>query len=160
MANTLSRKFWREMLPRIKYRNPSIPIQVSRHDDAEGPCLLHLYTASTSSQPATSATSTSTPPSGTPNVRNTLTPDTTPPTHTIDMRAKTESEILDLLLQKVPDAKVVPATSKELEEMEEIRAARVVQEQDRIRERDRLMRERREAELLRLARGEISAAAA
>jgi len=42
--STANRKFWREMLPRMKYRNPSISMTVSRHNDPDGPSLLHIYT--------------------------------------------------------------------------------------------------------------------
>ena len=33
------------MLPRIKYRNPALPISINRHAAPDGPALLHIYTS-------------------------------------------------------------------------------------------------------------------
>ncbi|EUC29103.1 hypothetical protein COCMIDRAFT_87971 [Bipolaris oryzae ATCC 44560] len=157
-----ARKFWREMLPRIKYRNPSVPIQISRHNDADGPALLHIYTAS-KTQPAAGTTnapvaqqSDSTPPSGTPNARNTLVPDTSKPTYTINIRDQMESEILEALVAQTGAQEIKP-TEQELAEMREIAEFKERSEADRIQVRERLLKERREAELLKLARGEVPA---
>jgi large subunit ribosomal protein MRP49 len=139
------RKFWREMLPRIKFRNPAVPIQISRHTNPDGPGLLHIYRKSASSTtPPTdgSAAGTPTPPSGTPNARNTQTPDTTPPAHTIHIRDVQPSEILQMLIQKT-GAEVVDATPEEKAQMAELAD----------------FKERSEAELLKLARGEVPTAA-
>ncbi|KAF1943098.1 hypothetical protein EJ02DRAFT_453621 [Clathrospora elynae] len=157
-----ARKFWREMLPRIKYRNPSIPIEISRHNSADGPSLLHIYT-STKTQPTADSTNSpiaqqpdTSPPSGTPNARNTLTPDTSKPTHTINIRDQLESEILDALVAKTGAEEIKP-TEQELAEMREIAEFKDRSEADRVQVRERLLKERREAELLKLARGEVPA---
>ncbi|KAF5853826.1 hypothetical protein GGP41_006609 [Bipolaris sorokiniana] len=157
-----ARKFWREMLPRIKYRNPSVPIQISRHNDADGPALLHIYTAS-KTQPAAGTTnapvaqqSDSTPPSGTPNARNTLVPDTSKPTYTINIKDQFESEILEALVAQTGAQEIKP-TEQELAEMREIAEFKERSEADRVQVRERLLKERREAELLKLARGEVPA---
>lgn len=158
----VNRKFWREMLPRIKYRNPSVPIQISRHNDADGPALLHIYTAS-KTQPAAGTTnapvaqqSDSTPPSGTPNARNTLVPDTSKPTYTINIKDQFESEILEALVAQTGAQEIKP-TEQELAEMREIAEFKERSEADRVQVRERLLKERREAELLKLARGEVPA---
>ncbi|CAN9138405.1 unnamed protein product [Alternaria alternata] len=155
------KKFWRNMLPRMKYRNPSIPIEIARHNDPDGPSLLHVYTSKT--QPATGSTnsptaqqSDSSPPSGTPNPRNTLVPDTSKPTYTIDIRDQSESEILEALVQKTGAQQLEP-TEQELAEMKEIEEFKERSEADRVQVRERLLKERREAELLKLARGEVPA---
>ncbi|KAF2689754.1 hypothetical protein K458DRAFT_414006 [Lentithecium fluviatile CBS 122367] len=135
-----ARHFWREMLPRIKYRNPTVPIAISRHQDAAGPSLLHIYTSTAPSKTTTPADA------------PTLTPDTPAPTHTIDIRRKHESEILDLLIEHT-GATPIPATEQELEEQAEIAEFKERSEKDRVEVRDKLMRVRREEELLRLARG-------
>jgi len=145
------------MLPRIKYRNPTIPIAIHRHADAEGPSLLHIYTSAQPSSTSPGATSTTTPPSATPNPQDTLTPDATAPTYTIDIKMKQESEILDLLIQKT-GATPIQATPQELEEQNEIAEFKMKSEKDRVEVRDKLTRVRREEELLRLARGEVPAA--
>ncbi|KAF1962952.1 hypothetical protein CC80DRAFT_461416 [Byssothecium circinans] len=149
-----ARKFWREMLPRIKYRNPSIPIQISRHNDRDGPSLVHIFTNTTSNPPSDLPT----PPSGTPNAQTTLTPDTSTPTHTIDIKMLNESAILDKVIEKT-GATVIEPTEEELEQMDEIREFKERSEKDRVEVREKLMKERREQELLKLARGEAAAAA-
>jgi large subunit ribosomal protein MRP49 len=158
------------VLPRIKYRNPSIPIQISRHTSPDGPALLHIYTkpqantpdgSSNTSVPSLSTTdaTASTPPSGTPNARNTLVPDATAPTHTINIRDQVHSEILDALLAKLPESVVVRPSEEEEQQMAEMAEFKERSEADRVLVREKLMKERREAELLRLARGETASAA-
>ena len=150
------------MLPRIKYRNPSIPIEISRHNDADGPSLLHIFTAS-KTQPAAGTTnspitqqSDSAPPSGTPNARNSLVPDSSKPTYTINIKDQLESEILEALVAKTGAQEIKPS-EEELAEMQEIAEFKERSEADRVQVRERLLKERREAELLKLARGEIPA---
>jgi large subunit ribosomal protein MRP49 len=143
------------MLPRIKYRNPTVPVAINRHRESTGPSLLHIYT---SSNPPSTSPPISTPPSSMPNAQNTLTPDTSTPTHTIDINMKDESEILHLLIEKT-GATVLTATPQELEEQEEIAAFKERSEKDRVEVRDKLMKVRREEELLRLARGETASIA-
>ena len=150
------------MLPRIKYRNPSVPIEIARHNDADGPSLLHIYTAKTqptagSTNAPTTQQSDTAPPSGTPNARNTLVPDTSKPTYTIKIRDQTQSEILEALVKETGAQELQP-TEQELAEMQEIKEFKERSEADRIQVRERLLKERREAELLKLARGEVPVA--
>ncbi|KAJ4297933.1 hypothetical protein N0V90_005832 [Kalmusia sp. IMI 367209] len=144
IAALLTSHFWHEMLPRIKYRNPSVPISVTRHTDPAAPAYLHIYTSPPSSDPS------ATPPSGT--------PDASAPTHTIDVKTKHESEILDALLEHT-GATVLQAPPAEVEEMREIEEFKERAEKDRVDVREKLMKERREQELLRLARGEAATTA-
>ncbi|ORY18834.1 hypothetical protein BCR34DRAFT_553577 [Clohesyomyces aquaticus] len=145
-----ARKFWREMLPRIKYRNPIVPIEVSRHTDPAGPCKLYIYT-----EPA-QATTTSAPSSPTPSSSTTA---TAKPTHDIDIRMIAESQILAELI-RVTKAEVIEATEQEKEEVREIEEFKERSEADRQLVREKFVAGRREEELLRLARGEITADAA
>jgi large subunit ribosomal protein MRP49 len=148
-THTPTRKFWRELIPRI-----------ARHTDADGPSLMHIYTAG-KTQPTTATTdspiaqqSDTAPPSGTPNARNTLVPDTSKPTYTISIRDQSQSEILEALVKET-GAQELQATEQELAEMREIEDFRLRAEADRVQVRERLLKERREAELLKLARGEV-----
>ena len=165
------RKFWREMLPRIKYRNPSIPIEINRHNTPEGPSLLRVWTnrlpntpdgSSNTSIPslATSSATAASPPSGTPNARTTLVPDATEPTYTIDIRDQQPSEILDALLAKLPESEVVRPSPEEEQALADHAEQDARSEVDRVLVKERLTKERREAELLRLARGEVADAQA
>jgi large subunit ribosomal protein MRP49 len=153
-AHTLSRKFWREMLPRIKYRNPSVPISITRHNDPDGPSLLHIYTRT---NPATQSPSTSAPPSATPNPQTTLVPDTSPPTHTLNIRDQEESQILEALVKTIGATEIQPTEQEKLE-MAELAEFKERSEKDRIEVREKLLKERREQELLKLARGEVPVA--
>lgn len=150
------------MLPRIKYRNPSVPIEVKRHNNTDGPALLHIYTH-TKTQPTSSSTDSPTaqqpaasPPSGTPNARNSLVPDTTPPTHTINIKEQDENQILEQLVAAV-GARELETTEQEKEEQREISEFKGRSEKDRVLMREFLTKQRREAELLKLARGELPA---
>ncbi|KAL5118932.1 hypothetical protein ACEQ8H_003061 [Pleosporales sp. CAS-2024a] len=128
-----ARKFWRNMLPRLKFRNPAIPMQISRHNDPDGPSLLHIYTR----VPDTSAPT---------------------PTHTLEMRNLNEEEILEALVKTVGGTAIEP-TEEEREQLRDLAARKEVSDKDRAEVREKLVKERREQELLRLARGEMASAA-
>lgn len=139
------------MLPRIKYRNPSIPMTISRHNDPDGPSLLHIYTRA---QPVPTSTA---PPSATPNPQTTLVPDTSPPTHTLNIRDMEQSEILDALIKTIKVEEIKP-TEQEKEELRDMAEQKERSEKDRVEVREKLLKERREQELLKLARGEVAEA--
>jgi large subunit ribosomal protein MRP49 len=155
---TCYRKFWREMLPRMKYRNPSIPMTISRHHDPDGPSLLHIYTRQPTPIQTPTPDTTTAPPSATPNPQTTLVPDTSPPTHTLNIRDMEQSEILDALIKTI-DVEVIRPTEQEEAEMRDFAEQNERSEQDRVLVREKLTKERREQELLKLARGEVSAEA-
>lgn len=168
MLTPAARKFWREMLPRIKYRNPSIPIQIARHTSPDGPALLHIYTQSEPNTPDgssntsvpslhTQSATSATPPSSTPNARATQVPDATAPAFSLDIRDQAPSEILDALLAKLPDCRVIRPTPEEEQQMLDMAEFAERSEADRELVRAGLERKKREAELLRMARGEAVA---
>ena len=113
------------MMPRIKFRNPAVPVQVSRHTDEKGPALLHVYTkaAAPTAAPSTDAQ----------------------PAYTIQMRSSQPSEILDRLIEKT-GAVVLKATPAEEQEMADLKEQRERSEADRVLVREKLIKERREAE--------------
>jgi len=139
------RHFWHQILPRVKYRNPAIPMQVTRHLDPLGPAYLHIFTSKT---PATSV-GISASSSGTHEAK---------PTHTIDIKTLTDSEILEKLIEKT-GAEMIQATLEELTELQEITEFKIKAEKDRVEVREKLEAQRREEELLRLARGDVLASA-
>lgn len=73
------------------------------------------------------------------------------------MRDAQPGEILDALLAKLPESTVVRATPEEEMQIEEMKVMAERSEADRVLVKEMLTRERREAELLRLARGEVTA---
>jgi large subunit ribosomal protein MRP49 len=132
------------MLPRIKYRNPSVSIEINRHSDPNGPAKLHIYTKSSS-------------PSTTPS-ESTAAAATQTPAHSVDIRMTHHSEILAQLVSRTNATELQP-TEQELLELEEMKEFKAKSEADRTLVREKLNKERREQELLRLARGEVNAAA-
>lgn len=130
------RRFWREMLPRIKYRNPSVPISISRHNEATGPSLLHIYTRSLDSTSESGQEE--------------------KPSHSLEMRNLEESEILDALIAQT-GALVIAPTPQELQEMQELKEFHEQSEKERVIVREHLLNERREAQLLKLAKGQGAA---
>ena len=73
------------------------------------------------------------------------------------MRDKEELEILEDLIAKT-GAEVLPPSQQELAELREVAEFKERSEADRALVREKLMHERSEAELLRLARGEVPSA--
>ncbi|KAF2829663.1 hypothetical protein CC86DRAFT_367620 [Ophiobolus disseminans] len=145
-----ARKFWRHMLPRMKFRNPAVSMTVNRHTDPDGPSLLHIYTKFTAAQQAA-------PPSATPNAQTTLVPDTSKPAHTLNIKDQDESEILDALVKAIGATQIEP-TEQEKQEMAELEDFKERSEVDRVLVREKLLKERREQELLKMARGEMAVA--
>ncbi|KAF2470647.1 uncharacterized protein BDR25DRAFT_286772 [Lindgomyces ingoldianus] len=150
-----ARKFWREMLPRIKYRNPSIPIEIIRHNDPAGPAKLYIYTTSLDPTPSNPPKPETTP-QPTPTVASTIT--AAAPTYTIDIRMIQESQILTALIEAT-GARVIEATEQEKEEIRDMEEFKERSEKDRQEVREKFLAGRREEELLKLARGEVASVA-
>lgn len=131
------------MLPRLKYRNPSVPITVKRHKDPAGPCLLHIYTAP--STPNTVAPDSTTP---------TDVPDTAP-AHTFNVRDLPHSQILATLVKATGATEIQP-TPEEQQELLEVEEDKARSQADRVLVREKLVKQKREDELLRMARGELA----
>jgi large subunit ribosomal protein MRP49 len=144
------------MLPRIKYRNPALPIEISRHKENLGPSILEIYTnlkpstASPETPSNTPSTSTNSAPTEDAPASNT----SAKPTYTIDLRMVQESEILAQLIART-GATVLKATPEEKAELAEIEEFKERSEKDRVEVRDKLAAKRREEEMLKLARGEM-----
>lgn len=133
------------MLPRIKYRNPSVSIEINRHSDPSGPAKLNIYT---------SAKAVSTTPSASTTLSAT---DASKPAHSVDIRMAPESEILAQLVSRT-NAQEIKATEEEEMEMAEIEEFKARSEKDRQDVKEKLTKERKEEELMKLARGEAAAA--
>ena len=101
-----ARKVWRVYLPRLKYHNPAVSMTVKRGADQEGPATLSVHFASSSTTPAASS--------------KTL-PDynASQRVETIDMKHKSESEILSRLLE-LTKAMPYEATPDELAELRDV----------------------------------------
>ncbi|KAF2497470.1 hypothetical protein BU16DRAFT_314982 [Lophium mytilinum] len=134
-----ARKFWRDILPRLKYRNPAIPMTVSRHETPTGPSVLTV--TFTTPTPAAGSSTDATP----------VKLEARPPLK-IDMRNRVESEILNELVKATGGTEVAP-TEVELEEKRELEEE--AEKSSRDRERSLVVRRerKREEEMLKAARG-------
>ncbi|KAH9865292.1 hypothetical protein IAQ61_009239 [Plenodomus lingam] len=146
-----ARKFWREMLPRMKYRNPTVLMEIHRHTQADGPSLLHIFTHTKPTATPQQPQQQQGPAASTPEAP------TSEPTYTLNIRDQQESEILETLLKTLPGCQEVPATEADQEKMKELAEKRERSEMDRQLMRETLLMERKEAEMLKLARGETDA---
>lgn len=149
-----NRHFWHDILPRIKYRNPALPISVTRHDDPAGPAYLHIFTTPQTASSPSQTTNTPGTAKASPTPNNSLTPDTSAPTHTIEIKTLHEHEILEELV-KATGANELKTPPEEAQEMAELAEQEERSERDRVEVREKLMKVRREEELLRMARGEV-----
>ncbi|KAF2808936.1 uncharacterized protein BDZ99DRAFT_42610 [Mytilinidion resinicola] len=134
-----ARKFWRDILPRLKYRNPAIPMTVSRHDTAEGPSVMTV--TFTTPTPAAGSSTDATP----------VELEARPPLK-IDMRNRVESEILQELIKATGGTEVAP-TEVELEEKRELEEEAEKSARDRERSLAVRRERKREEEMLKAARG-------
>ncbi|KAI9775809.1 MAG: hypothetical protein M1839_000860 [Geoglossum umbratile] len=144
------RKFWREYLPRLKYHNPAVAMTVSRTRDQSGPATVTVFTTS----PSTSVTTPlATAGSTTPALDSRTTQERAV---SIDVKRLTESQIFSQL-SKLTGLEAVEATPEEealLRNMEEEKAIRRADAERSVKQQDR---RKREAEMLRQARGEMVA---
>jgi large subunit ribosomal protein MRP49 len=138
----ITSKFWRHILPRLAYHNPSIPMTVNRTADKEGPCVLsvHLASPTSSSSETTPAPSSEAEPSL-----------ATPDVLTIDMKMKQESEILAQLME-MTGAKQVEPTPEEVELMRDLEEQSVKSERDSVRSKAWRAQWKKEQNMLKAAR--------
>jgi large subunit ribosomal protein MRP49 len=173
----LSRKFWRHMLPRLKFHNPAVEMTVTRSSDQTGPATLAIYmrrvAASAAAQSAEESASSSEQapellpsesfPQGPNRVDQLLIPTKSKiprPSKeqevvTIDMKNKQENEILREFL-KVTGGQEVQPTQGELDTLRELEEFREKSKSDS--ERSKAVRAawKREQDMLKQARGELA----
>ena len=152
------RKFWRHHLVRMKYHNPAVPMTVDQlkeqtpdteaimsvHFTSENPEHMTSDSATASPAPVESTTTTSTPSEHDPVER----------VETIDMKHKTESQILDELI-RLTGAYTIEPTEAEKDELRILAEQKVRSERDAKAALERRAAAKREKELLDQARGEI-----
>lgn len=120
----MDRQFWRQILPRLKYYNPSIPITVSRFPERSHAPKLFLHT-SASSEPIA-----------------------------LELKEGEGPEtILSKMLKELGsgDFVQVEATPAELETLEELREQREASEKDSEKGRKKRIQMKKQKEMLELA---------
>ncbi|OLN91943.1 54S ribosomal protein MRP49, mitochondrial [Colletotrichum chlorophyti] len=145
------RRFWRDMLPRLKYYNPATPMIVNRKDNNEGAAVMSVYfsTTDTPIDPATLPQ----PPSSAIDNSKAPAPIEGERVVTIDMKNRHSEEILESFLSHTKAEAVLPGP----EEENEIKAAeelRIQSEKDRKRVRKIIEEEKKEKAMLARARAE------
>ncbi|OCK85749.1 hypothetical protein K432DRAFT_377395 [Lepidopterella palustris CBS 459.81] len=139
-----AKKFWREMLPRLKFRNPAVSMTVSRNIEQEGDAKLIIYFT-------TPPQSTPTPTSS-PSAESTSQPK--PREVKIDIKHLHESAILAELLKATGGTEVLP-TEVELEEIKQLEEEKEKSRRDSERSLEVRRKRKKEEEMMKQARGEV-----
>ncbi|PQE25588.1 50S ribosomal Mrp49 protein [Rutstroemia sp. NJR-2017a BBW] len=151
------RKFWRNCLPRLKYHNPAIPMTVNRNHDQTGPALMTIHFTDPSSASELSAPISSTTQPSTSTAPTTPSSSGSPTTHTkeINMKHRTDSEILSQLIS-LTNAKLVRATPEEQRQLKELAEHKARAEKDSALSAVLNEQRRKEQAILTQARGEVA----
>ncbi|KAJ0167655.1 hypothetical protein CTA2_1314 [Colletotrichum tanaceti] len=147
------KKFWREMLPRLKYYNPAIPMVVNRKANVEGTAIMSVYFSATGApvnpstlpQPPSSAIDSSKAPPPLEGVERVV---------KIDMKNKHSEEILRHFLAETKARVILPGPEdeNEMKAVEELKATGEVN-----RQRTAKIREAEKKEKAMLARARADA---
>ncbi|GJD01758.1 50s ribosomal protein mrp49 [Colletotrichum higginsianum] len=146
------KKFWREMLPRLKYYNPAIPMVVNRKANVEGTAIMSVYFSTTDApvdpstlpQPSSSAIDNSKAPQPLEGVERVV---------KIDMKNKHSEEILSHFLAETKAEAILPGPEDE-NEMKAVEELKAKGEVDRQRNRKIREEEKKEKAMLARARAE------
>ncbi|KAH0442164.1 50s ribosomal protein mrp49 [Colletotrichum kahawae] len=146
------RKFWHNMLRRLKYHNPAVPMIVNRKSTNEGAAMMHIYFSkgapidpATLPQNPSSAMDGSKAPEPTENERVVK----------FDIKDKRSEEILERFIAEAEATPVTP-TPEELREMEEVEKLRVKSEADRVANAKIRDEARKQKAMLDKARAEVA----
>lgn len=150
----IHRKFWRDMLPRLKYYNPAVPMIVNRKNNNEGAAIMSVYFStsgeplepSTLPQPSSSAIDNSKAPAPLEGLERVV---------KIDMKNKHSEEIYEHFLQETKAEAVLPGPEDEAD-MKAVEELKAKGDKDRKRVAKILEEERREKAMLARARAESS----
>lgn len=147
------RKFWQNMLRRLKYHNPAVPMIVNRKATNEGAAMMHIYFSkgapidpATLPQNPSSAMDGSKAPEPTENERVVK----------LDIKDKRSEEILERFIAEAEATPVTP-TEEELREMEEVEKLRVKAEKDRVANAKIREEAKKQKAMLDKARAEVAA---
>ncbi|TKA32952.1 hypothetical protein B0A50_01178 [Salinomyces thailandicus] len=151
------RKFWRHELVRLKYHNPAVPMTIDRTAESTDAAIMSIHFAPSESSPQTSDSATSSP-APVQSTTGSTTPSAHAPTErvqTIDMKHRTDSEILQEVIRLTKAFPVEP-TPEEQEEMRLLEEQRVRSTRDSKLSQEVRARQKREQELLEQARGDLA----
>ncbi|KAK0834783.1 hypothetical protein LTR73_001073 [Friedmanniomyces endolithicus] len=147
------RKFWHHELVRLKYHNPAVSMTTDSTARAEDPAVLSVHFASATPAQSSEDTTASNPATAD---STTATTQPTERVSTIDMKHRTNAEILEELV-RMTRAQAVEATEAEREELRALEEQRVKGAKDSAKSLEVRARVAREKQLLEQARGELAA---
>lgn len=139
----VNRKFWREMLPRLQYRNPGVPMTITRHLDPSLPATLTIFYRRPVATSTTTSPSSPVTPSGPRRVEK-----------AIDIKNLSEAGILQQLLLETKATPCEP-TEVELQELRELEEQKERSRRDSERSLEVRRQRKREEAMLKAARGEV-----
>ncbi|KZL77508.1 50S ribosomal protein Mrp49 [Colletotrichum tofieldiae] len=148
------KKFWRDMLPRLKYYNPAIPMIVNRKSNNEGAAVMSVYFSATDA-PVDPSTLPQPPSSAIDNSKAQPPLEGVERVVKIDMKGKHSQEILDRFLAETKAEAILPGPEDETE-MKAVEELKIKGEKDRQRNLKIREEEKREKAMLARARAEAS----
>ncbi|KAM0321722.1 hypothetical protein ACHAQA_009961 [Verticillium albo-atrum] len=150
------RRFWRDILPRLKFHNPSIPMIVNRKEDNEGSALLSIYLTNAAAAPGADPVTRIQPPSSGIDTSKAAPPAADERVVTIDMKNQRSEDIFARFLAETGGEPVLPtpeeqAEMKEVEEMDRQGAV------DRKKQKATIEERNRERDMLKKAKESVIA---
>lgn len=145
----LLRKFWKEILPRLKYHNPQIPMIINRHNENARSPVMTIYVRKESGDAANKLSVQ--PPSSWSDLSKAQPPTANERSITIDMKNRHSSQILEYLIAETRAVPLVP-TAEEVEEMQSLEKLDEDSKKDKERVLEDRMEKKREEDMLKRAR--------
>ncbi|KAK1997629.1 hypothetical protein LX36DRAFT_657358 [Colletotrichum falcatum] len=146
------KKFWREMLPRLKYYNPGVPMIVNRKPNTDGAAIMSVYFSATGA-PVDPSTLPQPPSSGMDNSKAQPPLEGVERVVRIDMKDRHSNEILDRFLAETKAEVILPGPEDE-REMKEAEELKIKAEKDRRRNFKIREEEQKQKAMLARARAE------
>ncbi|VUC22083.1 unnamed protein product [Clonostachys rosea] len=144
------KKFWKEILPRIKYHNPAVPMIVNRHNNNDRPPVMTIYLRKPDASP-TSDPAPVQPASSWADLSKATPPAADERVVTIDMKNKHSSAILEFFLAETRALTIAP-TKEEIEEIQSLKVLKKESQISRARVLADRMAKKREEDMLKRAR--------
>jgi large subunit ribosomal protein MRP49 len=145
------RKFWKDILPRLKYHNPQLPMVVNRHSDNERKPTMTIYVRDKSADASAGAPAPIQPASSWNDLSKAQPPAAGERVITIDMKDRHSSQILEYLIAETRAVPLKP-TPEQVEEMQSLEQLSQQSKTDRARVLSDRMEKKREEDMLKRAR--------
>ncbi|KAK2032340.1 hypothetical protein LX32DRAFT_636485 [Colletotrichum zoysiae] len=147
------KKFWREMLPRLKYYNPAVPMIVNRKANTDGAAVMSVYFSATGA-PVDPSTLPQPPSSGMDNSKAQPPLEGVERVVKIDMKDKHSQEILQHFIAETKAEAILPGPEDE-REMKAAEELKIKADKDRQRNFKIREEEKKEKAMLARARAEV-----